>query len=312
MSIVDDRSAETGNRRVAELGLVGVAVCFGFTFTMVQDAIRDTPPWTFNAFRFLLAAAVLLIPYGARLRRLPAAGWRAGLVLGLLLTAGYAFQTIGLGHTTVSNAGFITGLYVVLTPVLAWLVLRQAISAWVWGCIALAAFGLFLLSGFGGAWHPLGDALTLLCSLAFAAHIIATDRVIRRFPVGPLVTVQLAVVGLVSLGASTVTGDLAPPASTDVWWAIAFTAIVASAIAYFIQSYAQRRTSPVRASLILATEPAFAGVFGFWLAGDRPTPLGWTGAALMLLAVLLAEARRPADPPQHVSHTPTPDAQTRS
>ncbi|MGW0589552.1 DMT family transporter [Streptosporangium sp. NPDC002607] len=282
---------EIRNRRVAELGLVGVAVSFGLTFTLIQDAIRDISPWSFVAFRFLLAAGVLLLPYGGQVRRLPPAGWRAGLVLGLLLIGGYALQTIGLLHTTASNAGFITGLYVVFTPILAWLVLRQAVSGWVWGCIALAAFGLLLLSGFGGAWHPLGDALTLACSLAFAMHIIVTDRAIRSFPVGPLVAVQLAVCGVVALAVAAATGELTLPTGSTVWVALAFTAVVASAIAYFVQSYAQQRTSPVRASLILATEPVFAGVFGYWLAGDRLSALGWTGAGLMLLAVLLAEAR---------------------
>ncbi|RCG32252.1 DMT family transporter [Sphaerisporangium album] len=290
VSTVAGHQTEAWNRRAAELGLVGVAACFGLTFTMIQGAIRDIPPWSFIAFRFLLAAAVLLVPYGRAVRRLPAAGWRAGLVLGILLIGGYAFQTIGLAHTTASNSGFITGLYVVFTPILAWLLLRQAISGRVWGCIVLAAFGLLLLSGFGGAWRPFGDALTLGCSLAFAAHIIVTDRAIRRFPVGPLVAVQLGVCGTAALAVAVATGDLVVPADTGTWWAIAFTAVVASAVAYFVQSYAQQRTSPVRASLLLATEPAFAGLFGFWLADDRLTALGWAGAGIMLLAVLLAEA----------------------
>ncbi|GHE27326.1 hypothetical protein GCM10017673_31830 [Streptosporangium violaceochromogenes] len=281
---------EARDRRFAELGLVGVAAGFGLTFTVTQNAIRDIPPWSFIAFRFLVAAAVLLAPCAEELRRLPAAGWRAGLTLGALLTAGYALQTTGLAHTSASNSGFITGLSVVFTPILAWLVSRQAISGRIWGCTALAAFGLLLLSGFGGTWSPLGDALTLGCSLAFAAHIIATDRAIRRFPVASMVVVQLGVCGIAALAAATVTGGLVAPADGGTWWAVAFTAVVASALAYIVQSHAQRHTSPVRTSLLLATEPAFAGLFGFWLAGDRLTAMGWAGAALMLLAVLLAEA----------------------
>lgn len=290
MRTLHDPPAEARDRRFAELGLVGVAAGFGLTFTVTQEAIRDIPPWSFIALRFLVAAAVLLVPCAEELRRLPAAGWRAGLTLGALLTAGYALQTIGLTHTSASNSGFITGLYVVFTPILAWLVSRQAIGGRVWGCTVLAAFGLLLLSGFGGTWSPFGDTLTLGCSLAFAAHIIATDRAIRRFPVASMVVVQLGVCGIAALAVATATGGLVVPADTGTWWAVVFTAVVASALAYSVQSYAQRRTSPVRTSLLLATEPAFAGLFGFWLAGDRLTGVGWAGAALMLLAVLLAEA----------------------
>lgn len=135
----------------------------------------------------------------------------------------------------------------------------------------------------------------LACGLSFAVHIIVTDRAIRSFPVGPLVAVQLGVCGTVALAAAAVTGDLAVPKGSTVWVALAYTAVVASAAAYFVQSYAQQRTSPVRAALLLATEPVFAGVFGYWLAGDRLSVLGWAGAGLMLMAVLLTEARGTID-----------------
>ena len=280
-----------GGRWAAELGLVSVAAGWGLTFTLIQDAIRDLPPLTFVAYRFLAAVPLLAVPYAGGLRRLPARGWLAGAALGVWLMSGYVTQTVGLAHTSASNAGFITGLYVVFTPLLGWLLLRQSLTPWAVSCIAVTTLGLLLLSGFGGAWRPLGDGVMLLCSLSFAAHILATDWAIRRFAVGPLVAVELAVCAALSFLIAAAANDLARPAGWVVWTALLFTSVVASAFAYFVQSYAQTRTSPTRTSLILATEPAFAGVFGYWLAGDRIAVLGWLGAVMMVAAILAMEAK---------------------
>ncbi|MBO4272814.1 DMT family transporter [Microbispora triticiradicis] len=278
---------------MAESGLVVVAAVFGLTFVVIQDAIENVPPWSFVALRFLLAAGVVAVPYAAQIGRLSRSGWGAGAGLGLLLVGGYAFQTIGLAYTTASNSGFITGLYIVFTPLMAALLLRQRVTRWSALCIATAALGLLLLSGYGGAFHPLGDALTLASSLCFALHIIAMDRAVRRFPTGALVAVQLGTCGTVALCFALIKEDFRLPGEWDAWGAIAFTGLAASAFAYFVQAYAQRRTSPTRVSVILGMEPVFAGVFGYWLAGDRLTPLGWAGAATMVLGVLLMDVKPP-------------------
>ncbi|GGO04134.1 hypothetical protein GCM10010116_08160 [Microbispora rosea subsp. aerata] len=277
----------------AELGLVVVAAIFGLTFVVIQDAIEDVPPWSFVALRFLVAAGAVAVPYVAQLARLPRSGWAAGAGLGLLLVGGYAFQTIGLMYTTASNSGFITGLYIVFTPLLAALILRQRVTRWSRLCIGLAAAGLLLLSGYGGALHPLGDALTLASALCFALHIIAMDRAVRVFPTGALVSVQLGTCGVLALCIAMIGEDFRLPGEADAWGAIAFTGLAASAFAYFMQAYAQRRTSPTRVSIILGTEPVFAGVFGYWLAGDRLTPLGWAGAGIMVLGALLMDVKPP-------------------
>jgi len=291
-------------RRSAEIGLVTVAAGWGLTFTLIQDAVDSLPPTAFIAFRFLLAALILGVPYARGLGTLSGSGWLAGGLLGLLLLGGYLFQTFGLVHTTASNAGFITGLYVIFTPLLGWVALRQRLSGWAWSCVGVCAAGLFLLSGPGGGWHPFGDTLMLGCSVALAAHILVTDWAVAHFPIGPLVTVQLTVCGVVALVVAIVSGDLMVPRGQQVWTALLFTAVVASAIAYFIQSHVQVRTSPTRTSLILATEPAFAGVFGYLLAGDRLAPLAWLGAAVMILGILMMEAK----PVAPVRQRPCPSA----
>ena len=283
-------------RRAAELGLIGVAAVWGGTFVMVQDAVEKLPTLAFLGYRFLAATAVVAIVCWASLRALPRAGWRAGALMGVFLTLGYVLQTLGLEHTTASNAGFITGLFVVLTPVFAAVVLRERIGALAWAAAAVSAVGLFLLSG-GGAPNT-GDVLVLGCAAAFAAHILATGSAVRRFDTGALLTVQLGVCGLVCIAAATVAGDVQAPADGSVWIALAVTAFVASALGFFIQTYAQRHTTPARTALILASEPAFAGLCGYVFADERLSAIGWLGAGLIMSAILAVELAPRLRPPR--------------
>lgn len=274
---------------LAELALIGIAAVWGATFVLVQDAIREIPVMTFLAYRFLPAALVVAPIFRRELRELTPAGWRAGLLMGVLLTVGYVFQTFGLERTTASNAGFITGLFVVLTPLFGSLFLGQRVSRLAWLAAAVAAVGLFLLSGAGGGAHLAGDVLVLLCACAFALHILATGRAAGHHAPGGLVTVQLALCGLVSLVVAAVAGDLEVPRGRVVWTALAITSLVASALGFFVQTYAQRRTPAARTALLLASEPVFAGIFAYVLLGERLSAWGWTGAALILGAIAVVE-----------------------
>jgi drug/metabolite transporter (DMT)-like permease len=286
----------------AQLGLIAVAAVWGLTFVMVQDAVAHISVMSFLAYRFLAAAAIVAVVCRRQLARLGASGVRAGVAMGGLLTLVYVLQTVGLQHTTAANSGFITGLFVVITPVLGALVLRQRPGRLVWTSTAASALGLALLAGVGSNWHPLGDGLTLACAVAVAAHILLTDATVQRHSVGALLAVQLGVVGAVSLLAAVALGDLEAPHDGSVWLALAVTAIGASAIGYGVQSYAQQHAPPARTALILASEPAFAGLFGVTLHDDRLTLLGWAGAALILAAIVAVELvprlRRPAVLPE--------------
>ena len=287
-------------KRIAEIALVFVAAVWGVTFVMVQDAVAELPVLTFLGIRFC-AAAVLVAPFAlGGARRLGGDGARAGLLMGLFLTAGYVAQTFALQHTTASNVGFITGLVVVLTPLLGALILGLPVTRLAYVCAAVAAVGLALLSGVGGELRPLGDALALACAVCFALHLLATDRGVARHDVAALLLVQLSVCGVVCLGAAAALGQLETPTGLTVWSALVVTAVFASAFAFFVQSYAQKATSPDRTALILASEPAFAGLFGWLLAGDRLTALGWFGAALILAAIVAVDAMPRLRPPRPV------------
>src|SRR5215218_9005609 len=149
-------------RQAAELALVGIAAVWGVTFVMVQDAVELLPTMAFLAYRFIPAALLVAIVFRRPLLRLPPGGWRAGLLMGVFLTAGYALQTLGLERTTASNTGFITGLFVVLTPLLGAIFLRMRVSATAWLAAAVSGLGLYLLSGAGGELELRGDGLVLL------------------------------------------------------------------------------------------------------------------------------------------------------
>ena len=279
-----------------ELAMVAVTAVWGSTFVLVRDAVAQIPPFAFIAHRFVAAA----LRRAARRPRVAAAGspeLAAGAVAGLALFAGYGFQTVGLQYTTASNAGFITGLSVVLTPLLAGLVLRQPPGRWPVAGALLAAVGLGLLS-LQALEVRRGDALVLGCAVAFATHILLLGRYAPRLSSYRLAIVQMVTAGVAGLVWAGVAGDLVVPGSADVWVALAITSVAASAAAFLIQTRAQREVSPTRTAIIFTMEPVFAGLFGFLLAGERLSARGWLGAGLIRAGMLIAEVggRRPEAP----------------
>ena len=282
-----------------ELAMVAVTAVWGSTFVLVRDAVAQIPPFAFIAYRFL-AAGLLLAALRPRLAAVVGTPeLAAGAVAGLALFAGYGFQTVGLQYTTASNAGFITGLSVVLTPLLAGLVLRQSPGHWPVAGALLAAVGLGLLS-LQTLEVRRGDALVLGCAVAFATHILLLGRYAPQLSTYRLAVVQMATAGLCGLAWAGVAGDLVVPGSAEVWVALAITSVAASAAAFLIQTRAQREVSPTRTAVIFTMEPVFAGLFGFLLAGERLSGRGWLGAGLILAGMLVAErgGRQPAAPGQ--------------
>ena len=291
--------SEATPRRAAEAGLVAIAAVWGLTFVMVQEAIAELPTMAFLGYRFVPAALLMVAVFWRPLQRLSPDGWRAGVVMGVFLCAGYIFQTLGLEATRASNAGFITGLFVVLTPLLGALVLRDRVSGLAWPAAAVSALGLYLLAGAGSDFEARGDGLVLLCALAFAAHILATARGVQRHEASALVVVQLLVCGVACIAIAAAARQLEMPRGQTVWSALIVTSLVASALGFLVQTFAQQHAPPARTALILASEPAFAGLFGYLLADERLDAVACVGAALIMVAILLVEVvarMRPATP----------------
>ncbi len=268
--------------------LVLVTAVWGLTFVQVKDAVAIYPLFAFLAVRFAIASLVLAAPAAPRLRTLGRSGWIAGLALGLLLAAGYALQTAGLERTTVSSAGFITGLYVVFTPLLGLLLFRTRVGAAVWLGVGLSVAGLALLSGVG-AGDSVGDLLVLAGSAAYSLQIALMERYAPRYdPIAFTQAEMLAAFGGFAVVAVAL-GQVEVPRGWTVWSALLVTGIFASALGFLIQTWAQRSTSATRTALVFAMEPVFAGFFGFWLAGDRLGAVGWAGCGLIMAGILVAE-----------------------
>lgn len=286
------------NRR-ADLALLAVSAVWGATFVMVRQAVAEVGPFTFLAIRFSLAAGLLAVLFAPRLARTSRRTWAAGALVGSLLFAGYAFQTAGLQFTTASRAGFLTGLSVVFVPFAAWAWLHRAPG---WGPflgVVLAVAGLALLSLTPGEGLTLsrGDWLVLGCAVAFALHIVLLGAHAPRHDAGALATVQIAIAaGLAIL--ATARFEVVPwPLPAPVWAAAVFTGVLATALAFTIQTSAQAQTTPTHVALIFATEPVFAAFAGVVLAGEVMTGRAWAGCALILAGMLAAELWPARDPP---------------
>ena len=270
------------------LALLLVTAIWGVTFVQVKDAVEIYPLFAFLAVRFAIASATLA-PFGAgRFRGFDRRGLVAGVCLGGLLALGYALQTAGLARTTVSSTGFITGLCVVLTPVIAYALFRDRISAPAWIGVGLATAGLALLSGIE-AGSAVGDALVLGGATAYALQIVLLERYAPHYDPVAFTLVEMVAACLGFTAIALARGELSVPHGWTVWGALLVTGIFASAFAFVIQTWAQSRTSATRTALAFAAEPVFAAFFGYLLAGDRLGAVGWSGCALILCGIVISE-----------------------
>ena len=273
---------------LALLALVVVTAVWGVTFVQVKDAVELYPLFAFLAVRFFIATATLAPVASRRVAALGRTGIVAAASLGLLLALGYALQTAGLERTTVSATGFITGLYVVLTPVLALALFRVGIGRAAWAGVAVATGGLALLSGVE-AGSVSGDLLVLGCAAAFSLQIVLMERFAPRYDPLALTLVEMAAACAVFVAVAIALGDVERPRGGTVWAALLVTGVFASALAFLAQSWAQRRATATQTALVFALEPVFAGVFGYWLADDRLGWSGWLGCGAILAGIALAE-----------------------
>ena len=270
------------------LVLIAVTAVWGVTFVQVKDAVALYPLFAFLALRFAIASLTLVPPGVYRLRSLGRGGWAAAVFAGALLGAGYALQTAGLERTSVSSTGFITGMYVVLTPLLALALFRARVGASAWIGVALATIGLALLAGIHGG-SALGDLLVLAGSAVYSLQIVLMERYAPRYDAIAFTLVEMLTSFAGLLAIALALGQLHVPHGWTVWGALIVTGVFASALAFLAQTWAQQRATATQTALAFSLEPVWAAFFGFTLAGDRLGPLGWFGCAVIMAGIVVAE-----------------------
>lgn len=272
-------------RLLYTLLLVGVTAVWGWTFVVVQDAISGFGVLGFLALRFALASVALSpILLSGITRRVLLVGGGIGLVLAM----GYLFQTLGLLYTTPTNSGLITGLFVVFAPLADRVLFGVSASRQTIVAVVLSLLGMALLAGGGPEGVNPGDLLTLLCAAALGVHIALLSRYAAGHDAGGLTFAQILAMALLFAVLWPFTGELALP-PPEVWVALLITGLLASAGAFYVQTFVQQRLPAARTAIILTMEPAFAVFFGYWLAGDRLVAVQIFGAVLILSAVFVGE-----------------------
>ena len=281
----------------AHILLILVTLCWGSTFVLIKDSLRDISPLLFNFLRMALATLALGALYARQLRGMSRAALKAGALTGLWLFAGYEFQTAGLVFTTPAKSAFLTGVSVILVPVFLALFWRKRTSVWTWLGVLLAFIGLYLLTVPAGGLRSInfGDLLTLGCAVAFALQIIQLGRATQRFPFAQVAFLQTAVAAALMACVTPVLEHphlrLTPLLITGVL----ITGLINTAVAFTIQAWAQQFLPATHTALIFSLEPVFAAITSFVVAGEV---LGWRaggGAVLILVGIVLAETKGHAD-----------------
>ncbi len=277
---------------MAELALLLLTIFWGSTFLITKRLLAASSPGIFLSLRFALAALTLGLVWWLTQARPRAGLVRDGVRLGLALTGGFILQTIGLRYTSPARSGFLTGLTVLFVPLVAHFGLGKPVHRATWAGAALAIVGMAVMTrpfdGSVSAAMRLGDALTVGCAIAFAAHIVWTSEWALRHPVAPFLFVQVCVAAVASLG---VVAFETPRVGSPVQLAavVGYTGVVMTAGAIFLQTWAQRHTTAVRAALIFSLEPVFAALFAWLAGGDHIVAAEWVGGAVIIAGVLLGE-----------------------
>jgi drug/metabolite transporter (DMT)-like permease len=295
-----DSSAQ---RRLASLALIALTAVWGSTFFLIRDLVQSVPAVDFLAVRFLLAAAIMVVVFWRPLRALTRYQVRVGAGLGILYGLAQILQTQGLATTPASVSGFITGVYVVLTPVFTAVLLRERVPGSTWTAVGLATAGLALLS-LNGFSVGIGEAITLLAAVFYALHIIGLGRYSATEIATGLSVVQMIVIAVICF-VGALPGGIVLPSTPGQWASVLYMVVFASIIALLVQTWAQAHMTATRAAIIMTVEPVFAAFFAVWLGDESVTLRMIVGGALVLTAMYAVELlarRRPDELPAEALH----------
>jgi drug/metabolite transporter (DMT)-like permease len=282
------------SRIQADILLVVAAAIWGFAYLFQKTAMADIGPLTFVASRAIIATIVLTIIASFEARRAPApmprSLIRTGIIAGVLFFLAAFLQQSGLVTATVTNTGFLTALYVVTTPLMAWLVFRRRLNPIIWPAVALAFAGVWLLGGGSISGLSTGDILVAASALGWSAHLLVVSGAASHGRPIAFTAIQFAAVAMCALPLAIAFEPISLPALTAAAPSILFVGVLSSALTFTLMAAALRYTPPAEATILVSTEVLFAALAGALFLGDRLTPIGWVGAALMFAATLLVQA----------------------
>ncbi len=276
----------------ADIVLFSVALSWGTTFVIVQDAIKDIPVFAFLFLRFFLSFILMISLSLKYIKQFDKTLIISGVFLGTLFFLGYATQTYGLIYTKSSIVAFITGLNVVIVPIVVYWLFKQKVYIFSAIGAVIAAFGLWLLTGAGGLdSFGKGEFYSLLCATFFAIHIVYTAKLSKRYNIFLLVSIELFIVAMLSFFASLVIDPFTFPKeySYPLVLALVSTVLFATVYALFMQTYMQQFTTPAKTAIIFTMEPASAAVFSYFYAGEVLSTTQLVGAIIMITAMLITE-----------------------
>ncbi len=277
------------SRLQADLGLLSVTIFWGTTFIFSKMVLTRIPLLWFLFLRLGLAALVINLGALPRYRKVSPGLIRAGIILGILLWLSYFFQMWGIQFTSASNAGFITGLSVLLVPVFAYMLFRHIPARPVLVGIILAFSGLILITGIDASGWSRGDMLVLVCAFVVAFHVIYTGKFAPQFDPVLLTAVQLAVIALFTGGSLLVRPEPLPDLTFRDWGSLAYLAVFGTVYTFLMQTAMQRYTTTARTALIFAMEPVFAALFAWLAGGEELSVSGWIGGGLIVLGMIISE-----------------------
>jgi len=271
--------------KLAPWALLSVSAAWGAAFVLMKPAIERQAVNSFLATRFFMAVIAMVLIQPSVLKKFNRELVLKGSLAGLFLGSGYIFQTLGLARTGAAITGFVTGLYVVLTPLIAAVVLKERIKAFTWFCVVLATIGLALLSLQG--WSVgIGEALVFLSAIAFAAHIVTLSKWSLGLDTYALTIMQLTICALLTGVISIGQGYETPP-DVGVWGVVIFTAVICTAVAFIIQTWSQAHMSSTKVAVILTMEVVFAALFAVLFGGESLSLQIAIGGILVVIAMYL-------------------------
>lgn len=283
--------------RLAVLALLGVGFFWAAAFVLMKEAIQQQPYMDFLATRFTLAAIAMAILRPRAALKFRAGDLKFGALIGIVLAFGYITQTIGLDMTTAATSGFLTGLYVILTPLIAWLVMKQQVATKVVIGAGLAMIGLVIFSGAAtDVEFQVGQLWLVVCAVFYAVHILMLGHFGQGRSSYRFAMIQIAFAAVVTWGFALLDGYQAPP-NGEVWFAVLFTALLSTVLAFWIQTWAQTLLEPSRVALLITSEVLFTAIIAV-AVGQEPITFAMVfGGGLMFLAMLFVEWPRKGDQP---------------